>query len=226
MLSTRLGFKKVFILNLLSKKKKEELKLGQTLHRMYLSNFTDKFLKSKPEKNSSNNDLLNLNFDITGTETSSKPSVKNPKQPNKPSNSSDVLNTPNSRHSFRIGNQDRVDGFVGEWNFDPEDDPQKFIKNKVGFFDSLKNKKKDKANNSSKGFFGLRFFQQKENQNEKIVDEILTKQRERLRGVEDDGRQMHRVVNCEGAEVYIRHIDFHSIGNLAIPYPTFKMTTD
>ena len=190
---------------------------------MYLSNFSDKFTKSKSEKSTSNNELLKLNFDITESETSKKPSVNNQKQPNKPSNSSDILNTPNSRHSFRIGNQDRVDGFVGEWNFDPEDDPQKFIKNKIGFFDSLKNKKKDKANNSSKGFFGLRFFQQKENKNEKMVDEILTKQRERLRGVEDDGRQMHRVINCEGAEVYIRHIDFHSIGNITIPNFTCKL---
>jgi hypothetical protein len=47
MLKDRFHFKDVVILNLLSKKKKQEVKLGKYLHKMYLENFSNKQPKRK-----------------------------------------------------------------------------------------------------------------------------------------------------------------------------------
>lgn len=203
MLSSRLDYKKIFILNLLSKKKKEELKLGQTLHRMYLSTFSDKFQTSKHPKPSSNEDILNLEF-------GANPKMTPSKVPIQPVNSDIHIQNPENPEILK-NRSDRIDGYVGEWNFDPEDDPEKFLKEKANFFDAFKKKKENKKVEKT-GFFGIKFFEQKDEKDEKMVDEILAKQREKVYGVEKTGRRMYRVIDCEDSEVYIRHIDFHSIG--------------
>jgi hypothetical protein len=156
MLRDRFSYKDIVILNLLSKKKKQEVKLGKYLHKLYLDNFSNK----QPQKET-------------------KKLVKN-----------------SSIHeSMDVGWLDQMENPPAKENG----------KRELG---QEMNKKKK---------LSLNLFGKKEkNADEKLTDEILNNQRRRIETYREGdslaGIKFETTFK-DDMNIYIQHIDFHSIGN-------------